>query len=118
MSHRDKSPLFTYHCMVCIEVVSAYTHCWLTGIDQSYLKCDASQNSLLFRSKPTSFRGITLSQLDEPFSCDSSIALRKEGDTVSKRFFDFCLMFVRFSLSISDSIFFISSSSGSCLFVL
>ena len=59
-----------------------------------YFKCNASRNFLLFRSKPISFRGIMLSQLDEPFPCDNSIALRNKGDTVSKRFFDFCLMFI------------------------
>ena len=78
-----------------VSKLSPHTHtAGLSGIDQSYLKCNGARNSLLFRSKPISFRGITLSQLDEPFSCDNSIALRKEGDTISKRFFDFCLMFI------------------------
>ena len=86
------NPPFLHIIAWSVSKLFPHTHtAGLSGIDQSYLKCNASRNSLFFRSKPISFRGTSLSQLDEPFSCDNSIALRKEGDTVSKRSsFDFC----------------------------
>ena len=111
MSHRDKSPRFIYHCVVCIEIVSAYTHCWLIRDRPTYLKCNASRNPLLFRSKPISFRGITLSQLDKPcFLVIVPLLFVRKVMQFQKG------LSISVSLSASDLIFFTSSSSGNCHF--
>ena len=47
----------------------------LSGIGQSYRSLTASQNSHLLRSKSMSLRGITVSQMDAPFSQARSTAL-------------------------------------------
>ena len=47
----------------------------LLGIGQSYRSLTVSQNSRLLRSKSMSLRGITVSQMDAPFSQARSTAL-------------------------------------------
>ena len=44
---------------------------------QSYLRCKASQNSLLLREKLYSSKGSVVSQLEDPFSLESCTALDK-----------------------------------------